>query len=115
MTMAQRLMTSCSAEPAASRHTPYAAATATFAAAGTVVTEISTPTSEPDFRAVIESMPATPASRPITQESASGRQMKSVSGRSASSISRPTSPAAVSAQVLSTVTTMATRKPATRA
>ena len=64
-----------------------------FAAAGTVVTEISTPISGPAFDDVSDSMPAIPARKPTTHDSASGRQMKSVSGRSRSSMSLSTRPA----------------------
>src|SRR3954453_20108803 len=46
--------------------------TATFAAAGTVVTEISTPTSAPDVAVESESMPATPAQSPTITVNQSG-------------------------------------------
>ena len=46
-------------------------ATAALAAAGTVVTEISTPTRAPDFAEVSDSVPATPARNATMNDSAS--------------------------------------------
>ena len=51
-----------------------------FAAAGIVVTEISTPTSAPDFAEVSESTPAQPANIATISEKASGWEMNWVSG-----------------------------------
>ena len=48
--------------------------------AGTVVMEMKTPTSAEDFDVVSESTPATPASRAMTNDQASGEMMNSVSG-----------------------------------
>ena len=60
-TIATRFTTSWSAAPPASPHSPSAPATPTLAAAGIVVTEISTPTRAPDFALVSASTPAMPA------------------------------------------------------
>ena len=56
-----RLIASCAALPPIADQSRYAAATPTFAAAGIVVTEISTPISAPDFAVLRLSMPAAPA------------------------------------------------------
>ena len=55
-----------------------------FAAAGIVVTEMSTPISAPDFAVDSDSIPATPARSATTTESASGCAMKRVCERSSS-------------------------------
>ena len=49
-------------------HTPRIAASAAYPAAGTVVTEMNTPTSAADFADVIDSMPAAPASSATISE-----------------------------------------------
>ena len=64
------------------------------AAAGTVVTEMNTPTSAPLFAEVSERTPATPARTATTSDQRSGAVMKPVSGRSASSSSGPNQPRA---------------------
>ena len=46
-----------------------------MAAAGIVVTEISTPISAPDLAEVSESIPATPAKKATMKEKASGSEM----------------------------------------
>ena len=51
-----------------------------FAAAGIVVTEISTPTSAPDLALVSDRIPATPASAATMTLNSSGLEMKSVNG-----------------------------------
>ena len=57
-----------------------AAATPMLAAAGIVVTEISTPTRAPDLAEVSESMPAAPAKQATRNEKSFGLAMNSVSG-----------------------------------
>ena len=51
-----------------------------LAAAGIVVTEISTPISAPDLAEVSESMPAAPAKQATMKEKSSGLEMNWVSG-----------------------------------
>lgn len=63
ITIPVRLTPSWSADIAATRHSPRVAATAVKPAAGTVVTEMNTPTSAADFAETRASMPAAPASR----------------------------------------------------
>ena len=70
--MPLRLTASWAALPRASDQSAYASATATLAAAGTVVTEIRTPTRAPDLAAVSETIPAMPARKAITNDSGSG-------------------------------------------
>ena len=62
-----------------------ASATPTFDAAGMVVTEMSTPTSEPARASVSATVPATPASTATITANRSGLEMNDVSGRSPSS------------------------------
>jgi len=76
-------------------------------AAGTVVTEISTPMSAPDLAAVSDKMPAIPARNATMKENASGREMKLVSGCSVSSIAGSTTPATRASRVAITVTPIA--------
>jgi hypothetical protein len=113
-TIAATLTPSWTADPQASSQTPYAAATATCAAAGMVVTEMSTPTSAPDFDDVSESIPATPARKPTIHDVASGCQMKS-SARSVSRSARLDRSHQSMSQVSSTVPTIPTGKPTTSA
>ncbi len=54
------------------------------AAAGIVVTEISTPTRAPDLADVSESMPAVPAKKATMKENLLGLEMKEVSAFSVS-------------------------------
>ena len=88
---------------------------AAFAAAGTVVTEMATPTRAPDLAEVSESVPAAPASSATTNEKASGAYTKPVLGRSPSSLASLNSPAASISTLKPTVSTIATAKPTTRA
>ncbi len=67
--------------PRHSSQSPYAAATPMFAAAGIVVTEMSTPMSAPDFAVESDSMPAVPASSATMTENVSGCEMKNVWAR----------------------------------
>ena len=83
--IAIRLMASWAAAPRNSVQSWYAAATPTLAAAGIVVTEISTPIRAPDLAVESESTPATPASRATMTENGSGCEMNSVAGWSPSS------------------------------
>lgn len=57
MTIAERLSDSCTIDPVASLQTPSAIAAAALAAAGTVVTEMRTPTRAPDLVVVGDGMP----------------------------------------------------------
>ncbi len=86
-----------------------------MAAAGTVVTEIATPTSAPDFADVSESTPATPARNATTNENRSGCQMKAVFGRSPSTWAWWNSPAASMKRLKPVVSSSAAAKPATSA
>jgi hypothetical protein len=83
------------------------------AAAGTVVTEMKTPTSAPLFAEVSESTPATPASTATTSDQRSGAVMKPVWGRSALSSSVPNQPRPRPMRVTPAVAPMAMAKPAT--
>ncbi len=78
--IANRLSASCSIAPTHSDRSPSAAATPMFAAAGIVVTEISTPTSAPDLVLVSERTPANPARNATMKLNWSGFEMKSVKG-----------------------------------
>lgn len=62
MIMPARFTPSCSSEAPTSVQWASGTATAMFPAAGTVVTEMKTPTSEDDFPAVSDRIPATPLS-----------------------------------------------------
>ncbi len=83
-----------------------------MAAAGTVVTEIATPISAPDFVEVRESVPAMPARNATTNDIQSGFQMNAVLGRAASTIASVNSPKAFIIQANPTVTAIATANPA---
>ena len=72
MTRPDRLSASCSREPVASDHVVVARASDNVPTAGTVVTEMKTPTSVDDFDVVSETMPATPASSAMTNDHPSG-------------------------------------------
>ena len=78
--------------------------------AGTVVTEMNTPTSGPDLEVVSASTPATPASSAIRNDQMSGWTMKSVCGPVAASAAeaRPSACASVHSGV---ATRIAIRKP----
>jgi len=71
------LTTSWNAEPAASANRPSTSATLAKAAAGTVVTEMNTPTSDADFAEVSANIPAAPASSAAWSFSASPVAMRS--------------------------------------
>ncbi len=86
-TSAIRLIESCAAAPPSSCQSRKAPATATLAAAGMVVTEISTPIRAPDLAAVRESTPAVPARTAPSTEKRSGCEMNCVSG--CSSLAKP--------------------------
>ena len=81
-TIETRLMASWAIAPRQSAQLPRAAATPMLAAAGIVVTEISTPISAPDLAEVRESIPAAPAKTATMTEKASGLAMNWVSGLS---------------------------------
>ena len=66
--MPTRLLPSCPAESTAIRHDPTVAATTANPAAGTVVTEMKTPTRAADFDDTSANMPAAPASSATTSE-----------------------------------------------
>src|SRR5881394_2711465 len=82
ITIADRLISSWAIAPRQSDQSPKAAATPIAAAAGIVVTEISTPISAPDLAEVSESIPATPAKKATMKEKVLGSEMNAVSGRS---------------------------------
>jgi hypothetical protein len=98
-----------------SAHPPRPRDRAMSAAAGTVVTEMNTPTSAPLFAEVRESTPATPASTATTTDQWSGAVMKPVSGRSADSSSTPYQPSHRPISATAAVRPIATAKPATSA
>ena len=75
-----RLIPSCAAALPAMPHSPYAAATPMFEAAGIVVTETRTPTRAPDFAAVSDRTPAEPATKATKKLRKVGSVMKSVNG-----------------------------------
>ena len=62
-------------DPRARRPVLVGAATPMLAAAGIVVTEISTPAKAPDFAVVRDSTPATPAMNATKNEKKSGLEM----------------------------------------
>ena len=66
------LIASCSIDPRHSGQFSYAAWIPILAAAGIVVTEISTPARAPDFEVVSDSTPATPAQNATKNEKKSG-------------------------------------------
>ena len=71
-------MPSCAPASAASGYAPVARVSAAVPSAGTVVTEMKTPTSAPDFSVVSDSTPAAPASTATTSDQPFGLTMKSV-------------------------------------
>ena len=77
--MPTRLTASCAADLAATSQSPSMAATTAKPAAGTVVTEMKTPTSAADFDDTSDSMPAAPASSATTNDSGPTWKMKSTS------------------------------------
>jgi hypothetical protein len=79
--MQTRLRASWPDAPPTSFQSLYAEATPTLAAAGMVVTEMSTPTSAPDLAVERERAPAAPASSATRIVYSSGCEMKSVAGR----------------------------------
>jgi len=82
-------------------------------AAGTVVTEMNTPTRALERPAVSDSVPAVPASSATTKDHRSGFQMNAVSGRGAVSEPGSIQPAARAARAKSAVIAMARAKPST--
>src|ERR1044072_8694945 len=93
-TIAIRLRLSWAIAPRQSAQLPSAAATPMLAAAGIVVTEISTPTSAPDLAEVSERTPAAPAKTATMKENSSGSAMNWVSGLSTLLKSASTRPVA---------------------
>src|SRR6476659_3449225 len=90
--MPTRLTPSCAADWAAIAQSPTVAATTANPAAGTVVTEMNTPTSAADFDDTNDSMPAAPANNATTNENGPTWKMKSTSLSSlvVSSVTQPT-------------------------
>jgi hypothetical protein len=68
MTTPTRFTTSCSSDCAAHPYCPWTNATEAKPAAGTVITEMNTPTSAADFADVSDSIPPAPASRATISE-----------------------------------------------
>ena len=93
-----RLSASCSSEPRTSAGDQTARPSARLPSAGTVVTEMKTPTRAEAFPAVSEMTPATPASSATTNDQWSGCQMNPVSGRAWVTISGVTQPAGAGKQ-----------------
>ena len=77
--MPTRLTASCAADFAATSQSPRIAATTANPAAGTVVTEMNTPTSAADFDDTSDSIPAAPASSATTNDIGPTWKMKSTS------------------------------------
>src|SRR3954452_18090254 len=97
--MPARLMLSWPIAPRQSAQLPSAAATPMLAAAGIVVTEISTPTRAPDLAEVSESIPAAPAKQATSTEKVSGLAMKWVRGLATLLKSASTRPVATQIRV----------------
>ncbi len=93
---------------------PTVAATTANPAAGTVVTEMKTPTSAADFADTSDSMPAAPANNATTNDSGPTWKMKSTSD-SSRVLSTVIQPTASPASTPSAVTSIATGKPTSRA
>src|SRR3546814_19109885 len=74
-----RLTASCRDDNPAIRHYPFAAATTAKPAAGTVVTEMNTPTKAADFEETSASVPAAPARSATTNEMGQTLYTKSTS------------------------------------
>ena len=79
-TRPRRFTPSWARAPGISDQTPTPRHSASVPTAGTVVTEMNTPTSGPDLEVVSASTPATPASSAIRNDQMSGCTMKSVCG-----------------------------------
>src|SRR5690348_7000164 len=79
ITMPVMLTASWATEPVTSSHRPSPTATAAYPAAGTVVTEMKTPTSADDLPAVTDRTPAAPASSATMNDHLSGLTMNSTS------------------------------------
>jgi hypothetical protein len=84
---------------------------AVLAAAGIVVTEISTPINAPDFAVLSESIPATPASRPMVATYQSGEAIVRERLWSLSSNVAGSSPVSLARSPSSSATTIARGKP----
>ena len=78
-TIPARLIASWAADSAAISQSPTVAATTANPAAGTVVTEMKTPTSAADFADTNDSIPAAPANNATTNDSGPTWKMKSTS------------------------------------
>ncbi len=72
--MPTRFTSSCARDERDRCHSPSTVATATNAAAGTVVTEMKTPTKALDFAEVRDRIPAAPASNAMISENGPGRR-----------------------------------------
>ena len=79
-TIPTRLIPSWVADSRAPCQLPTAKLSATVPAAGTVVTEMNTPTRVDDFAAVSDSTPAVPASSAMTNDQPFGWRMNAVAG-----------------------------------
>ena len=104
---------SCRAALLTSDQTPAPMHSAIVPTAGTVVTEMKTPTRGPDFEVVRERTPATPASSAITNDQMSGLMMNFVSSPLAAS-SGDTRPMSVPTNHSGAAMARAIRNPRTR-
>jgi hypothetical protein len=111
--MPSTLTPSCSADRPASAQSPKATPRAKAAVAGTVVTEMKTPTRLLDFADVSASIPAAPATNATGNDHRSGRVMKPVSGRSASRSATDAHPATRISSAATTVSAVAMANPTT--
>src|SRR4051812_26084548 len=109
-TIPTRLTASCAADWAATAQSPTVAATTAKPAAGTVVTEMKTPTSAADFAETNDNMPAAPANNATTNDSGPTWKMKSTSD-SSWVLPKEIQPTASPASTPSAVTSIATGKP----
>src|SRR3712207_492504 len=112
--MPVRLSSSCAPDPRICWESQTDIDRARSPAAGTVVTEMKTPTSAFERPAVWDSTPAQPASTATTADHLSGRQMKPVSGLAPVTSTRLIQSDALASSASSVVTTMAKAKPFTR-
>ena len=111
-TIAQRLIASCAMLPSQASPSRYAAAIPMLAAAGIVVTEMSTPISAPDLAVDRLSMPATPAQAATKKVRKSGLEMRLAEVVVLRPRSRPgRAPVARKARVASQTPVMASGKP----
>src|SRR3954447_24893608 len=110
-TIAVKLTASWAIAPRHSDQSASAAATPMLAAAGIVVTEISTPISAPDLAEVSESTPAAPAKQATMKEKSSGLEMNWVSGCSEPLKPGSSSPVAFEKRVKMKAAVIPTGKP----